>query len=287
MMPPEIPVVIEAPGGDLLGIVSPPAECAGAGQTGVILVVGGAQCRAGSHRQCVSLARRLADSGLSCLRFDLPGLGDSPGAPLAFEDMARHLSAAIDTLFQSQPGLQRVALWGLCDGASAALLYGHKRPDTRVAGLILLNPWLRGEASLARTQVRHHYWYRLRTADFWRKLIRGGVGWRALVDLWRTLLKTRSSHAGLAAPGYQVQMAQAWHAFPGAVLVLLSERDTTAQAFVEHANSDPAWKGWRNRRDLQCQTLRGADHTCSSQAATQEMEAAVVDWARKLPLANR
>ena len=286
MKPPEIPVVIEAPGSEMLGIVSPP-ERAVAGEVGVLLMVGGAQCRAGSHRQCVTLARHLADAGLPCLRFDLPGLGDSPGTPHAFEDTAPLLCAAIDTLIHHQPDLKRVVLWGLCDGASAALLYVQQQLDARVAGLALLNPWLRSEASLARTQVKHYYWNRLRTGHFWRKLIRGRVGWKALVELWRTLVNTRSSPESPAAAGYQERMAQAWHVFPGAILLLLSDRDLTAQAFKEHADSDPAWKGWRNRGYLQRLTLVDADHTCSSRAATLAMEEAVVDWARNLLVANR
>lgn len=286
MTPPEIPVVIKAHGCEMLGIVSPPDPSV-AGEVGAILVVGGAQCRAGSHRQSVTLARQLANAGLPCLRFDLPGLGDSPGTPYAFEDTAPQLCAAIDALFHHQPDLKRVALWGLCDGASAALLFVQKQLDARVAGLALLNPWMRSEASLARTQVKHYYWNRLKDVHFWRKLIRGHVGWEAPIELWRTLLSTRSSTEGPASMGYQDRMAQAWHQFPGAILVLLSDRDLTALAFKEHADSDLAWKGWRNRRGLQCMTLVDADHTCSSRATTLAMERAVVDWARNLLVTNR
>ena len=42
---------------------------------GVLVVVGGPQYRAGSHRQFTLLARHLAEYGLPALRFDYRGIG--------------------------------------------------------------------------------------------------------------------------------------------------------------------------------------------------------------------
>ena len=279
MTPAEQPVVIHSPGGHMLGIISSPAAHTAAPSIGVLLVLGGAQSRAGSHRQCVTLARRLAAAGVACLRFDLPGLGDSPGLPAAFDETAPQLGCAIDTLFQRQPGMQRIVLWGLCDGASACLLYVQQVQDTRVAGLALLNPWLHEEGSLARTQVKHYYRQRVASMDFWRKLLRGGVGWQALKDLAFTLVQTRKRAPEGTQMSFQYRMAQAWHAFPGEILLLLSERDITAQAFVEHASSSAVWRGWERHPGLKRENLPGADHTCSSSAATDQAEGAVVAWA--------
>ena len=40
----------------------------------------------------------------------------------------------------------------------------------------------RSEASLAATHVRHYYLARVRQREFWAKVVRGGVLWRALAD---------------------------------------------------------------------------------------------------------
>ncbi|MCK7493609.1 MAG: hydrolase 1, exosortase A system-associated [Comamonadaceae bacterium] len=137
---------------------------ASAGATGVVVVVGGPQVRAGGHRQFVHLARTLAAAGHPVLRFDVRGMGDSSGALRGFEQITPDIGAAVDALLQRAPGVRRVVLWGLCDGASAALLYLHERRDPRVRGVCLLNPWVRSEASLARTHVKHYYTRRLREA---------------------------------------------------------------------------------------------------------------------------
>ena len=100
-------------GFDMLGIVSLPPADTPTQNTGVVIVVGGAQYRAGSHRQFVQLARFLAKAGFPVLRFDLPGMGDSPGELPSFEDTAPHIAAAINGFQQQHPGLERVELWGL------------------------------------------------------------------------------------------------------------------------------------------------------------------------------
>ena len=63
----------------LLGVVSAPEDALVTGDLGVVIVVGGPQVRAGSHRQFVQLARHLAAQGLPTLRFDVRGMGDSSG----------------------------------------------------------------------------------------------------------------------------------------------------------------------------------------------------------------
>ncbi len=189
----EQPVLIPGPNAQhMLGIVSVPAPSSPQVSTGVVIVVGGAQYRVGSHRQFVQLARFLAAAGYPVLRFDFPGMGDSPGEPVPFDDSAAHIAAAIDALHSSHPvKVDRVVLWGLCDGASASLLYMQARQDRRVAGMVLLNPWVRSEAGLARAQVKHYYRQRLMEPAFWRKLAAGGVGWQALRGLGRNLRAMR------------------------------------------------------------------------------------------------
>ena len=263
---------------DMLGIVSHPAAGKIVSNTGVVIVVGGAQYRVGSHRQFVLLARHLAAHGYPVLRFDFPGMGDSPGECIDFEQTAPHIKAAIDQLQSTCPGVQRVVLWGLCDGASASLLYLQATPDPRVTGLALLNPWVRSEAGLARAQVTHYYRQRLLEPAFWRKLLAGGVGWRALRSFGSTLRTMKRRQTPVAAASFQERMAQAWRGFPGPILLLLSERDLTAQEFRETIQGNAAWKRTAPKAQARQIHLFGADHTCSQSSAMSQTKAEVLAW---------
>src|SRR5689334_11218312 len=102
----------------LCGIASLPRQPAA---RGVLIVVGGPQYRAGSHRQFTLLARSLAAQGIASMRFDYRGMGDSDGAMRSFEAVDDDLRAAVDQFMALAPGLTEVVIWGLCDAASAAL----------------------------------------------------------------------------------------------------------------------------------------------------------------------
>lgn len=272
----EQPLQIVGHGFEMLGILSLPAPGTAMHPVSVLVVVGGAQYRVGSHRQFVHLARHLAGAGHAVLRFDLPGMGDSPGEPVPFEETAPCIAAALDALHRQGAGTAGTVLWGLCDGASASLLYVQATQDPRVAGLALLNPWVRSEVTLARTQVKNYYPQRLRQPDFWRKLLRGGVGWSALKGL-----VDRLRHMRQPAPvgaGFQERMAQGWQAFRGPVLLLLSARDLTAQEFLEYAHASPGWRHCLQKPGLTQHTLEGADHTCSQPQDQRAVLAHTAQW---------
>ena len=263
----------------LYGVLSMPRQPLA---TAVLVIVGGPQYRPGSHRQFVLLARRLAQHGYPVLRFDHRGIGDSSGAQRGFEDLSDDIAAAIGALQARLPALQRIVLWGLCDGASAALLYCHDRRDARVHGLCLLNPWLRSEASLAQTRVKHYYRERLLQRAFWRKLLRGQVAAAALGGLARNLwVAARARHAAAApaaVPSYQQRMAAAWRAFGGSILLVLSGRDYTAREFSEHAAGDAGWAAAMRQVPALVHHLPQADHTFSGAEASAEVELLTLGW---------
>ena len=276
--PGEKTVAFDCEGDRLLGIVSAPAQ---PGPLGVVIVVGGPQYRAGSHRQFVLLARALAAGGHAAMRFDYRGMGDSEGAPRSFEQADADIAAAIGALRAAQPAVEQVVLWGLCDGASAALLYLHCRADARVTGLVLVNPWLRSAASLARTHVKHYYWQRLREKQFWQKLFSGEVAFAALVGLLhnvRTAWGGTGDGAAKPVSPFQERMAQAWTTFTGPRLLLLSQGDLTAREFIEFTATHAGWKAALQRRPPDSVTLADADHTCSTPAAHHALVRATLHW---------
>lgn len=268
-------IQITAHGLAMLGVLSMPAPGTPVQRTAVLIVVGGAQYRVGSHRQFVLLARRLAAAGHPVLRFDLPGMGDSPGAAVPFDQTAPHIGAAIDAL-QHATGAGHIVLWGLCDGASASLLYLQATRDPRVQGLALLNPWVRSEAGLARAHVKHYYRQRLLQPAFWRKLWAGGVGLEALRGLGRNLLAMR--HTSTQSLSFQELMGLGWQGFEGKTLLMLSTRDLTAQEFVEYTATQPPWRQALQRPTVTRHDIKDADHTCSQPASQQEVETLTLGW---------
>src|SRR5690606_38195134 len=150
----------------LLGVLTRPVE-AERQPIGVVIVVGGPQSRVGSHRQFVLLARALAASGYPCLRFDYTGMGDSPGSLPDFESAGGDIRAACDALLEAESQCRGVALWGLCDGATAALF--HAQADDRVCAVLAANPWARSESTRSAALVQSHYRSRLCSPEFWKK----------------------------------------------------------------------------------------------------------------------
>jgi len=282
----------------LLGVLSlPEGPCS---ETAVLIVVGGPQYRAGSHRQFVLSARRLAAAGFATLRFDVRGMGDSEGEARSFEALDDDVACAAAALRQRLPAVRRLVLLGLCDGASAALLYLLSREDRGVGGLVLLNPWVRSVQTQAATQVKHYYGARLRSAAFWRKLLSGGVAVSAAKELGAnvsTLLRARlklgaggrSPHtpadlAGIPGPSlpFHERMAAAWAQFQAPILLLLSGDDQTAREFCVAVASTPAWRGALERPNVTRHDLPGADHTMSDAAAGAAADQKIVDWLRAM-----
>ena len=269
--------VFPVAGERLLGIVARPdvpLDC------GVLIVVGGPQYRVGSHRHFLLLARSLAAQGYPVMRFDYRGMGDSEGGARDFLQVSDDISAAIDALILACPGVRRVVLWGLCDAASAALLYVAERSDFRVVGLALLNPWVRSEASLARTHLKHYYGQRLLQREFWRKLFGGGVNPFASI---------RGFVANLCCAGgtkeerdsqdsFQERMAKGLREFSGEVLLILSGQDYTAKEFLEFAGTNANWSGLLDDKKISRVDLSEADHTFSSEVHRLAVESHTLSW---------
>lgn len=269
-------VAFSCAGHELIGVLSVPATTQ---ETAVVIIVGGPQYRVGSHRQFVLLARALVAAGHTVLRFDHRGMGDSHGAQRNFERISEDIAAAIDLVLDRVPSVRRVVLWGLCDGASAALLYCYETQDARVAGLCLLNPWVRSEVGLARTKIKHYYTQRLVQREFWAKLLRGGIAASALSGLLSSL---RVAAAGKRDSGdaltYQQRMAAAWGDTKRSLLLLLSGADYTAKEFSDHLRSDSAWAEAMKHPQLQRHELPQADHTFSAPEDQRRVEQLTLGW---------
>lgn len=265
----------------LVGVLARPADVAAkASSAGVLVVVGGPQYRAGSHRQFTLLCRKLAAQGVPSLRFDVRGMGDSSGEPRGFDSLSDDIAAGVDALAAALPAGARIVLWGLCDGASAVLLYLAERLDPRVRGVCLLNPWVRTEQTLARTHVQHYYGRRLLQRDFWRKLLGGGVALAALRDAAAAVRMARrpASGEGTTPMDFRAGMLQGLLGFRGNVLLVLSGKDFTALEFKQYTAQSPAWQDAMAGARMRQIDLPGADHTLSNTADDRLMQDELVAW---------
>lgn len=264
---PEQAFFIDCEGQELPAILHPGEASA---RSGVVIIVGGPQYRVGSHRQFVLLARDLAAAGIPALRFDYRGMGDADGEPRNFEQVDADIRAAVDALIAQQPAVQNVMLWGLCDAASAALTYAPN--DPRISALMLLNPWLPETKAKAKVVLKHYYWQRLRSKDFWRKLFGGGVKvFAAAKGVSDSVKQTRQSSA--QEGDLSGRMASAWRAFGGNIALILSGDDLVAQEFFTVAADDKRWQGLLQKPTVQTHRLPEANHTFSRRQWRDEVSA--------------
>lgn len=262
----------------LVGVATVPMQ---PGRRGVLVVVGGPQYRAGSHRQFTLLARALAAQGIAAMRFDYRGMGDSDGEMRGFDDIGLDLRSAIDAFFAAVPGLQDVVLWGLCDGASAAALYAES--DARVSAMVLLNPWVRTDEGLARSTLKHYYRDRVLSPALWKKVVQGRFDVRAaarsLVDILARASKPRQGGENSGGGALPERMHGALSRFGGKVLVVLSGADLTAREFADTAAA-PGWKGLLEAPRFTRHELARADHTFSRREWRDQVAAWTADWVR-------
>jgi len=153
--------------------------------------------------------------------------------------------------------MREVVLWGLCDAATAATFYAFQ--DARVSGLLLLNPWVRTEAGVAKAYLKHYYLQRLSDLDFWKKLVLGQMNvWTAGSSLVQKIsnftFQGKSSstvgnpsnpdflmHEGLALPEKMLRSLELFH---GKIAFILCENDLTAQEFSDVTQSSQEWKNY-------------------------------------------
>lgn len=268
-------VTFECRGEPLLGILH---DATGPDPSlGVLIVVGGPQYRVGSHRQFVLMARAFASAGFPTFRFDYRGMGDSAAEPQPFDAVDDDVRAAIDTFVAERSGLRRIVIFGLCDAASAAMIYAPS--DARVAGLILANPWVRSASGEAKAYVRHYYGRRLLQSAFWGKVFSGEFDVHAsLWDLFRKLRVARSNRSRQA--DFVTRMRSGVCRFRGSVLYLISERDLTADEFMDLCRSESKW------REILAEPLRmvvrldNSDHTFSARDSLMRACHTCIDWLR-------
>lgn len=197
----ETPVAIgDAP--QLAGLLSEPArdpETPTQGpKVGVILLSAGIARRIGPSRLYVELAREWAGQGVTVLRLDLSGLGDSPSHPKHGEQMVYSPAAMGEVtraveLMRSRIGDGALYVMGMCSGGYHGLKAALNGAD--VDSVVVINPltfnWREGDTLISDhaphvvTQAVSQYWKSLRKPADWLRLLRGDLHLARMVKrLW-------------------------------------------------------------------------------------------------------
>lgn len=219
------------------------------GTTGLLIVSGGNEIRAGAFSGQARLAARIARAGFPVFRFDRRGVGDSEGENRGFRNSAKDIAAAIEAFHAIAPQITRVVAFGNCDAASALMLTGGRG----LAGLVLSNPWTieqeaadgNADSTPPPAAIRARYIEKLKNPREVARLIGGGVDLRKLA---RGL--ARSVVPGAAPSTLAGEMRDGLADFEGEVRILLATADRTAQVF------EAAW----DASDPRIHRCKGAGH---------------------------
>jgi len=268
---------------DLIGILHHP-DRGSMRPVGILIVVGGPQYRVGSHRQFVLMGRQLAAAGFPVLRFDYRGMGDSTGSQRTFESVDDDIRAAIAAFREALPAITGIVVLGLCDAASAALMYCGRYSD--VCGLILLNPWVRTDEGAARTIVRHYYLARLFERSLWQKIIARQFSLTAFLRdafaLGRRTWRSRTSDSNQVSQPFLQRMEIGLDRFDGPILLLLSGRDLTAKEFEDFSGRSATWTSRFSSPRVTRLRMADADHTFSAAPSLGAACDNILHWLRTM-----
>ena len=237
----------------------------GDAETGIFVVSGGNEIRAGAFGGQAAMAAHFATLGYPAFRFDRRGIGESEGVNAGFENSADDIAAALIAFRNAAPHVKRIIAFGNCDAASALALYHHSLP---IDALILANPWVIETASGDPEQpavpnadaIRARYWARLKNP-------------RSLIDLLSGKIDLRKLAGGLAsaarkqpASGLAVRLANALARSEIPTSLLIARHDTTAMAFMGAWHSD-AFKGVQTRQSVNLEQFDTASHSFADAAS--------------------
>ncbi len=268
----------------LVGVLTRPeaGERAGDG-IAVVITNSGIIHRVGANRVHVRLARALAAAGVPCLRYDLPGIGDSERMSSGGDVETSNLmaTAAALTALTAAGVASRFVVVGLCSGADHG--FRVSIVDPRVIGAVLIDPTTMFSTPRHRLNLALRASARAMRPRVWMRLLAG---------------RYRSSRASFAAsmngdgPGAPRSLRrdvqpELW-AQSQAAFQQLIDRDTQLLLFTTRHNENvysygsqlqDAFPQLRGLRDIVTTATRPrGEHTFSKEVDRVYLESTVLKW---------
>jgi Serine aminopeptidase, S33 len=274
--------LVLGPAQNLVGVLTAPR---GAPKPiAVLLLNAGVVHRIGPHRTSVKIARHLAQQGYTALRFDTSGVGDSRtprGAAPYARQAVLDITAAMDYL-ESNYGLKRFALFGICSGANRS--YDVAQVDPRVAGIFMFDGY-------AYPTLRMHLLqYALRTRKMTLRRLPAALARhtsRAISWSFSSLRRQQPAESQLTAamrPGRE-EYAEAMQATVdrGVQVVILF----SGSVFLEYSYANQlhdAFSGCRFVDQIVCHYVPEIDHLVSSLASQRRLIELVDEWVARFSI---
>lgn len=280
----EQPVHLPSNGKRLFGILHEPAGTPSS--VGVVFLNAGPQNRSGPQRIYVHAARRFSDAGITCLRLDLPGVGESEG-PFPENHLDCHdpanVRGAVDLL--KQRGIRSVVLLGLCVGGRVAVRAGLA--DDRVAGVVSWSaPIISGapgtiadaiSQAAARAQIQR-WSQRVLQPQRWTRLFTSREARAEAANKLGRVLQTMVRPARHDVPkGFAADMRKLV-AGTRDFFIAYGERDLGPRAEFEEHVASLADTG---RPDRRLMLVPGADHTFTALSTRGRVISETLAWLRE------
>jgi pimeloyl-ACP methyl ester carboxylesterase len=270
----------------LIGVVCQPTARPRGPTPFVVFLSSGIIHRIGPNRIYVRIARALAREGVSSLRFDLSGIGDSlrPAVGEGVPTQERVVADVDDALefLRDTYGSHAYILVGLCSGADNALRTMGREP--RVVGSVLL------DLNVPRTPgyfVRH-YAAKALSVTFWSNILRGR---RPVLRRLRHHARPRTDGASVDAAAKEDLNAGAW--LPRDVMQAHLERIAARGGHLlcvftpglgQYSYRNQFWHLFPSLDfdgRLTLEYFADSDHTFSTEALRERLTRTILDWVRE------
>jgi len=247
-------------------------------QATIIMLHGWSGTRCGPHQMLTRAARRFAEAGFDCVRFDFAGRGDSDG-DTALATLATMRDDARD-VFRWVEAQSNTPLWvlGLCSGCEIAV--ASVEPELK--GAILWSapvfaalPEQAGQKQKRAANLKKYAQKLLRPSTY-LKIVRGQVDTRGVKSAMAgssgaAHKNVESNQAGQLPPGFRAQSLKAWHAFGGQIFQIYGGADPIVSAAREfYAQHSPPI--------ARAHTVVGANHSFYGLGWEEEVIETTVTW---------
>ena len=269
----------------VVGVFTPTLDkVGGCSDMAAICITAGLLHHVGPHRLHVLLARALAKQGISTLRFDLSGIGDSAIRTddlIANEVPVQEINDAIEML--ETRGFTRFILFGICSGAMRAAKAALGNP--KITGIILVNTGGDdGSAEIdpgpaAQFYLRKSLW----NLSAWKNLFTGKVKYRALFYiLWSAVIKKFKVDNKPSTSVEEVLSSRIQPYIQQGTSLLLVLSDRHAQIYELYKQA------YDNLQSAQFKILvyPNTDHLFTSLSEQQNLIDRICQWSAELATAN-